>query len=72
MNKSSLLRLGPDGKLKLDEQDSIFLFPALTSPKTIIEIPNKSYVDGLHENNGNRQDLTTVFNDRENEFDKNK
>ena len=44
LDESSLLRLDPDEKLKLDEQDSIFLNSTLTSPKTIIEIPTKNYV----------------------------
>ena len=38
----SLLRLDPGGKLRLDEQDSIFLNSTLTSPKTIIKLPTKS------------------------------
>ena len=33
---STLLRLDPDGKLNLDEQDSILAKSFLTSPKTII------------------------------------
>ena len=42
-----------DGKL-----DSIFLKSSLTSPRTIIEIPTKSYVDSLHgENERSRRDL---------------
>ena len=40
-----MLRLDPDEKLKLDEQDSIILNSTLTLPKTIIELPTKSYVD---------------------------
>ena len=44
----------------------------LTSPKTIIELPTKSYVDSLHESNRNRRDLSSVFNDQDNEFDNNK
>ena len=55
--------------LKQDKQDSIILKSTLTSPKTIIEIPTKSYVDSLHENGRNRRDLSTVFNDQDNEFD---
>ena len=42
VNELSLLRLDPDEKLKLDEQDSISFNSTLTSPKTIIEIPTKS------------------------------
>ena len=32
----------------------------------------KSYVDSLSENERNRRDMSTVFNDADNEFDKNK
>ena len=42
VNESSLLRLDPDEKLK---QDSKNLNSTLTSPKTILEIPTKIYVD---------------------------
>ena len=38
----SLLRLDPDEKLK---QDSIIIKSTLTSPKKIIEVPTKIYVD---------------------------
>ena len=68
----SLLRLDPDEKLNLDEQDSIVLNSFLTIPKTIIELPTKSYVDSLHESSRNRRDLSSVFNDQDNEFDNNK
>ena len=54
VNEQSLLRLDPDEKLK---QDSINLNSTLTSPKTIIELPTKSYVDSLHESSRNRRDL---------------
>ena len=67
-----MLRLDPDQKLKLDEQDSIILNSALTSPKTIIELPTKLYVESLHESSRNRRDLSSVFNDQDIEFDKNK
>ena len=72
INEPSSLRLDPDGKFKLDEQDFIVLKSSLTSPKTIIEIPTKLYVDSLHENKRNRWDLSTVFNDQDNEFGNNK
>ena len=72
VDESSLLRLDPEEKLNLDEQDSICLNSTLTSPQTIIEIPTKSYVDSLHEINRNRRDLSSVFNDQDNEFDDNK
>ena len=42
IDESSLLRLDPDEKLT---QDSIILNSTLTSPKTILEIPTKNYVD---------------------------
>ena len=42
VNEQSQLRLDPDEKIK---QDSIVLNSTLTSPKTIIELPTKNYVD---------------------------
>ena len=72
VDESTLLRLDPDEKLKLHEQDSILLNSFSTLPKTIIELPAKSYVYSLHEINRNRQDLSSVFNDQDNEFDNNK
>ena len=42
VDESFLLRLDPDEKM---EQDSIILNSTLTSPKTILEIPTKNYVD---------------------------
>ena len=61
--------MDPCEKLELDEQDSIVLKSTLTSPKTIIETPTKSYVDSLHEINRNRRDLSSGYNNRDNEFD---
>ena len=62
IDESSLLRLDPDEKLNLHEQNSIFLNSTLTSPKTIIELPTKSYIDSLHEENErNRRDLGIDF-----------
>ena len=72
VDEPSLLRLDPDEKLKLDEQDSIVLNSTLTSPKTLIELPTKSYVDSLHESRRNRRDLSTVFNDQGNKFENDK
>ena len=72
IDEPSLLRLDPDKKLKLDEQDSIDLNSSLTLPKTIIEIPTENYVDSLHESSRNRRDLSSVFNDQHKEFDNNK
>ena len=54
------------------KQDSIIPNSSLTSPKTIIELPTKSYVDSLHERSRNRHELSSVFNDQDNEFDTNK
>ena len=42
IDDSSLLRLDPDEKLNLEEQDSLILNSTLTSPKTTIEIPTKA------------------------------
>ena len=42
VDESSFLRLDPDEKLK---QDSINFNSTLSSPKTIIELPTKNYVD---------------------------
>ena len=72
VNESSLLGLDLYEKLKQDEQDSIVLISTLSSPKTIIEIPTKSYVDSLHQINWNRRDLLSVFNDQDNELDNKK
>ena len=72
VDESSLLRLDPNEELKLDEQDSMFLNSTLTSPKTIMEIPTKSYVDSLHENNSQRRYYSSVFKDQDNEFDNSK
>ena len=64
VSESSLLRLDPDEKLKLDEQNSILLNSSLTSPRTIIELPTKSYVDSLHgKNERSRRDLGLDFYD---------
>ena len=127
IDESSLLRLDTDEKLT---QDTIVLNSTLTSPKTILEIPTKNYVDNkfndssiikntdhvdfndkyldnvrwigvnelpkwenavtskfyvdsalsdilsfvneLHEINRNKRDLSSVFNNQDNEFDNNK
>ena len=69
MKEPSLLRLDLDEKLKFDEQGSIVLNSTLTSPKTIIELPTKSFVDSLHEIIRNRRDLSSVYNNQDNEFD---
>ena len=69
LDELSLLRLDPDEKLKQVEQDSIILNSSFTSLKTIIEVPTKSYVDSLHESIRKRRDLSSAFNDHDNEFD---
>ena len=69
VHESSLLRLDPDKKLKLDEQDSIVLTSVIASLETKIELPTKSYVESLHEINRNRRDLLSVFIDQDNELD---
>ena len=71
IDEPSLLRLDPDEKLNLDEQDSILLNSTLTLPNRIIELPTKSYVDSLHESSRNRRDLSSIFNGQDNEFHKN-
>ena len=72
VDESALLRLDPDEQLKLDEINCIIFNSILISPKTILELPTKSYVDSLHESSRNRRDLSSVFNDQGNEFDKKK
>ena len=72
VDESSLLRLDPDEKLDLDNQDSIILNSTLKSPKTIIEIPTKTYIDRLHEENErSRRDLGIDFYDESNDLVKN-
>ena len=63
-------RLDPDEQLKLDEQGSITLNCILRSPQTIIEMPTKNYVDSLQEISRSRRDLSSVFSDQDNKFDK--
>ena len=69
VNGPTLLRLGFDEELKLDEQNSIILSSSHTFPETIIELPTKKHVDSLHEIIRNRRDLSSVYNDHENEPD---
>ena len=45
VDESTLLRLNPDGELKIDEQDSILPYSTLTSPKIIMKQPTKAFVD---------------------------
>ena len=57
-----MLRLDPEEKLNPDEQDSIIPNSTLTSPITKIELPTKSYIDSLHEENErSRRDLRSDF-----------
>ena len=72
LDEVSLLRLDPNEKLKLKEQDSINLNSTLTSPKAIIKLLTKSFVDSFHEINRNRQNSSSVFNYQDNEFDNTK
>ena len=58
VDETSLLRLDPKGKIHHGKLDSIFVNSSITSPRTIIELPTKSYVDSLHgENERSRRDL---------------
>ena len=72
VDELSLLRLDPDEKLKLDEQDFKFINPFLTSPKTIVETPTKTYVESLSEKDRNWLDMSILFRDQDSEFDDNK
>ena len=72
VDESSLLRLYPDEKTKLDERDSIVLNSTLTTPRTIIELTTKPYVDSLREIDRIRGESSSVFNDQDNEIDNNK
>ena len=65
-----LLRLYPNEELKLDEQGSKKLISTSTSPKTIIEIPTRAYVDSLSENDRIRRGMSIVFNDMDKQIDK--
>ena len=72
VDESSLLRLDSNEKLDLDNQDAIILNSTLTSPKTIIETPTKSYIDSLHEENErSRRNLGLAFYEESNELVKN-
>ena len=64
VDEGSLLRLDPKGKIHYGKLDSIFVNTPVTSPRTIIELPTKSYVDSLHgENERSRSDLGLDFYD---------
>ena len=66
------MRLDPDEKLNQDEPSSIVLNSTLTSPKVVIELPTKSYVDSLDESSRNKRDLSSVLSDHDKEFINNK
>ena len=68
-NEISVLRQDLNEQLELNEQGSIVLNSNLISPKTIIDSPIKSDVCSFYEGNGKRCDLSSVFNDQDNEFD---
>ena len=62
--EESLLRLDPKSDIHHGKLDSIFVNSPITSPRTIIELPTKSYVDSLHgENERSRRDLGLDFYD---------
>ena len=64
VDEASLLRLEPRGKIHYGKLDSIFLNSSITSPRSIIELPTRSYVDSLHgENERSRRDLGLDFYD---------
>ena len=67
-----MLRLDPNEKLDLDNQESINLNSTIKSPKMVIEIPTKAYIDSLHEENErSRRDLGIDFYDESNDLVKN-
>ena len=64
VDESTLLRIDPDEKLNLNKQDSILLNSTLTSPKTIIEVPTKNYVDkNFNDPSINRNNAHVDLND---------
>ena len=71
LDEVSLLRLDPNDELEVDKQNSITPNSTLTSPKTILELPTKKFVESFHQTNRNRRDLSSVFNDQDNEYAKN-
>ena len=63
IDESSLLGFDPDEKL---EQDSIILNSTLTSPKTILEIPTKNYVDKKFNDSSIIKNVDNIdFNDKD-------
>ena len=82
INESSLLRLDPNEKLDMNNQDSILLNSTRSLPVKIFELPTKAYIDSLHEENArSRRDLGIDFynessdlvrNNQDNNFNDNK
>ena len=67
-----MLRLDPNEKLNLENQESIILNSTIKAPKMVIEIPTKAYIDSLHEENErSRRDLGIDFYDESNDLVKN-
>ena len=64
-----MLRLDANEKLKLEKQESIVLNSTLTSPKMIIVVATKVFVDLSSEKDRSRRDMSKVFNDPDKEFD---
>ena len=63
IDESSLLRLDTDEKLT---QDTIILNSTLTSPKTIVELPTKNYVDNKFNDSSIIKNVDNVdFNDKD-------
>ena len=63
IEESSLLRLDPDEKLT---QDTIILNSTLSTPKTILEIPTKNYVDSKFNDSSIIKNIDNVdFNDKD-------
>ena len=63
VNEHSLLRLDPDEKLA---QDTIILNSTLSTPKTILEIPTKNYVDNKFNDSSIIKNVDNIdFNDKD-------
>ena len=63
VNEQSLLRLDPDEKLT---QDTIILNSTLTTPKTILELPTKNYVDNKFNDSSIIKNIDNIdFNDKD-------
>ena len=61
MDESSLLRVDPHETLDLKNQGSIVLNSTLTSPKTLIEIPTKAYIDSLQKKMNNQEEIQVLI-----------